>query len=114
MTAKIALFSKLSNFYFDLMPTGKTSRQDRVAKTRLQAQLECADPRGSPGGWSGLELTDTLYSNPFLQTESYAFEKSTKQAYTFFPFTEVTVQDGIKDKNMTNCSLSSSKPYLIM
>ena len=31
--------------------------QDR---TRPQEHLECANPRGSPGGWSGLELTDTL------------------------------------------------------
>ena len=43
---KIALFSKLSNFYFDLRPLG----QDRGAKTRPLGQLECANPRGSPGG----------------------------------------------------------------
>ena len=48
--AKIALFSKLSNFYFDLRPPG----QDRGAKTRPQGQLECANPRGLPGGWSDL------------------------------------------------------------
>ena len=52
-------FSKLSNFYFDLRPPGKTSGQDGGAKTRPQGQLECANPRRSPGGWSGLELTDT-------------------------------------------------------
>ena len=40
--AKITLFSKLSNFYFDLRPPG----QDRGAKTRPQGQLECANPRG--------------------------------------------------------------------
>ena len=48
--AKIALFSKLSNFYFDLRPPGQTPGQDRGAKTRPQGQLECANPRGSPGG----------------------------------------------------------------
>ena len=37
--------------YFDL-------RQNRGAKTRPLGQLKCANPRGSPGGWSGLELTD--------------------------------------------------------
>ena len=51
-----AFFSKLSNVYFDLRPPG----QDRVAKTRSLGQLECANPQGSPGGGSGLELTDTL------------------------------------------------------
>ena len=30
------------------------------AKTRPQGQLECANPRGRSGRWSGLELTDTL------------------------------------------------------
>ena len=62
--SKIALFSKLSNFYFDLRPPpgagpmGRPPGKSRGAKTRL----ECANPRGSPGGggWSGLELTDTL------------------------------------------------------
>ena len=56
-------FSKLSNFNLNLRPRGQTPRQspgqDRGAKTRPQGQLECANPRGSPGGWSGLELTDT-------------------------------------------------------
>ena len=49
------------NYYFDLRPPpppAKTPEQDRGAKTRPQGQLECANPRGSPGGWSGLELTD--------------------------------------------------------
>ena len=54
-----AFFSKFSNFYFDLRPPG----QDRGAKTRPLGQLECANPRGSPGRWSGLELTDTLLCN---------------------------------------------------
>ena len=45
-------FSKLSNFYFDLNPPprGETPGQDRGAKTRPQGQLECVNPRGSPGG----------------------------------------------------------------
>ena len=42
-----AFFSKLSNFYFDVR---QTPGQDRGAKTRPQGQLECANPRGSPGG----------------------------------------------------------------
>ena len=48
-------FSTLSNFYFDFRPPG----QDRGAKTRPQKEIECANPQGSPGGWSGLELTHT-------------------------------------------------------
>ena len=59
-----AFFSKLSNFYFDVRPPGggggQSPGQDRGAKTRPQGQLECANPRGSPGGRSGLELTDAL------------------------------------------------------
>ena len=35
-------------------------RLQNVAKTRPLGQLECANPRGSPGGGlSGLKLTDT-------------------------------------------------------
>ena len=50
-------FFKIIEFYFHLrLPPG----QDRAAKTRSHGQLECANPLGSPGGWSGLELTDTL------------------------------------------------------
>ena len=48
---KIALFSKLSNF--DLF---KTPGEDRGAKTGPQGQLECANPRGSPGGMVRLEI----------------------------------------------------------
>ena len=58
--SKNRTFSKLSNFYFDLRPLEQTPGQDRGAKPRPQGQLECANPRGSSGGWSGLELTDTL------------------------------------------------------
>ena len=47
------------SYYFDLRPPG----QDRGAKTRPLRQLKCANPGGRPGGWSGLELTDTLYLN---------------------------------------------------
>ena len=46
--AKIALFSKLSNLFFDLRPP--TPGQDRGAKTGPLGQLGCANPRGSPGG----------------------------------------------------------------
>ena len=57
----MALLKKLSKFYFDLRPPqGQTPRQDKGAKTQPQGQLECANPWGSPGRWSGLELTDTL------------------------------------------------------
>ena len=53
-------FSKLSNFYFDLRPPGQTPEQtpgqDRGAKTRLQGQLECANPWGSPGGMARLGI----------------------------------------------------------
>ena len=46
-----AFFSKLPNLCFDLRPPpGQTPGQDRGAKTRPQGQLECANPRGSPGG----------------------------------------------------------------
>ena len=47
--AKIALFPKLLNFYFDLRPPV----QDRGAKTRSLGQLQRANPRGSPGGGGG-------------------------------------------------------------
>ena len=46
--AKIGLLKKLSNFYFDLRRPGKTEER----KTRPLGQLECANPRGSPGGGS--------------------------------------------------------------
>ena len=62
-----AFFSKLSNFYFDLRPPGQTPGQDRGAKTRPLGQLECANPGGRPGGWSGLELTDTLLCNQKIE-----------------------------------------------
>ena len=49
LLAKIALFSKLSNFFYDFRPP----EQDKGVKTRPQGQLECANPRGSPGGGGG-------------------------------------------------------------
>ena len=60
-----AFFSKLSNFYFDLRSLpGQISGQDRGAKSRPQGQLECCQSPGvfwwGGGGWSGLELTDTV------------------------------------------------------
>ena len=46
--------SKLSNSYFDLQPPGTTPGQipgqEGGAKTQPQGRLECANPRGSPGG----------------------------------------------------------------
>ena len=55
LLTKIALFSKLSNFYFDLRPRGLTPGQDRGAKTRTQGQLECANPRGGGGVGLGID-----------------------------------------------------------
>ena len=49
-----AIFSKLSNVYFDLTPPGQIPEQDRGAKTRPQGQLACANPRGCPGGGGGM------------------------------------------------------------
>ena len=40
-------------------PRGAIPGQDREAKIRSQGHLECANPWRSPGGWSGMELTDT-------------------------------------------------------
>ena len=49
-----AFFQNYRTFYFDLRPprqiSWQTPGQDRGAKTRPQGQLECANPRGSPGG----------------------------------------------------------------
>ena len=53
LLAKIALFRNYQTFSLIL-------EQDKGVKTRPQGQLECANPRGSPGRWSGLELTDAL------------------------------------------------------
>ena len=66
LLAKILLFFR--NYRaFSLIkdpPGGQTPGQDKGAKTRPQGQLECANPRGSPGGgWSGLELTGALSKN---------------------------------------------------
>ena len=52
---KNRVFSKFSNFYFDLRPPG----QDRGAKTRPEATKMCETPGVARGGGSGLELTDT-------------------------------------------------------
>ena len=61
--AKIALFSKLSNFYFHLRPLGQTPGQDRGAKTRPQGATKMCESPGvaQRGGWLGLELTYALY-----------------------------------------------------
>ena len=50
-----AIFSKLSNFSFDLRPPqGQTPGQDRGAKTRPQGQLECCRiAKGRLGGGGG-------------------------------------------------------------
>ena len=64
--AKIALFSKLSNFYFDLRPPGADPRaKQRSENPTPGATRMCESPRvARGGGWSGLELTDTLYDCP--------------------------------------------------
>ena len=75
-------FSQLSNVHFDLRPNPRANlSEDRGAKTRIQGQLECANLWGSPGGWSGLELTDTLIpENTELnhETTMYCFSDSVK------------------------------------
>ena len=57
LLAKIALISKLSNFFFDLRPRGA---EPRARQRSENPTTECANPRRSPGRWSGLELTDAL------------------------------------------------------
>ena len=46
--SETALFFKIIKLLFDLILPGSDLRQDRGAKTRLQGQLECANPLGSP------------------------------------------------------------------
>ena len=70
---KIALFSKLSNFYFDLRPPGKPLGRPPgkpLGRPPGKTEERKPNPRGNknvrilggrPGGWSGLELTDTLH-----------------------------------------------------
>ena len=77
--AKIVLFSKLSNFYFDLRlphsrPTGKTGKR----KPNPRGSLECANSLGSPGGgrWSGLEFIhnpETLMDSANACLEDFLF-----------------------------------------
>ena len=64
-----ALFSKLSNFYVDLRPLGQTPGQIPGANPQARQRSEnptpgatrmCESPGVTQGGWSGLELTDTL------------------------------------------------------
>ena len=59
-----AYFSKLSNFYFASRPPRANSLADPRARQRSEnptpgAIRMCESP-GVAGGWSGLELTDTL------------------------------------------------------
>ena len=57
--AKIALFAKLSNFFFDFRPPRTAPRARQRSKYPTTGAT-----RMSPGvareGWSGLELTDAL------------------------------------------------------
>ena len=65
--ATIALFfSTLSNFYFDLRPPRQTHGTDPRARQRSEnptpgATRMCKSPGVARGGWSGLELADTLF-----------------------------------------------------
>ena len=54
-----AFFQNYRTFTLRPPPREQTPGQDRGAKTRPQEQLKCANPLGSSGGWSGLELSDT-------------------------------------------------------
>ena len=45
-----AFFQNYRTFTLIYDPRGLTPGQDRGAKTRPQGQLECANPRGLPGG----------------------------------------------------------------
>ena len=59
--AKIALFLKLSNFYFKTPPGANPWARQRSENPTPVATRMCESPgvaRG--GGWSGLGLTDTL------------------------------------------------------
>ena len=53
-----AIFFKLSNFCFDLRPPGKPPGKRGGENPTPGATGMCETP-GVPGGWSGLELTDT-------------------------------------------------------
>ena len=57
--SKNRAFFKIIELLLRFKTPGQTPGQDRGAKTRPLGQLECVNSRGSPGGWSGLELTDT-------------------------------------------------------
>ena len=48
--AKIALFSKLSNIYFDLRPPRADPQARQRSENPTPRELECGNPRGSPGG----------------------------------------------------------------
>ena len=53
--------SKLSNFYFDLRPPGADPRaRQRSENPTPGATRMCESPGVARGGWSGLELADTL------------------------------------------------------
>ena len=54
-------FFKIIELYFDLRPPGQTRARQRSENPTPRASRMCESPgvaRG--GGWSGLELTDTL------------------------------------------------------
>ena len=59
-------FFKLSNFYFDLRPPspppphGDPRARQRSENWTPGATRMCESPEVARGGWSGLELTDTL------------------------------------------------------
>ena len=57
--AKIALFSKLSNFYSDLRPPRANPRQTHgqdKSENPTPGELECVNPQQSPWGGGGGEV----------------------------------------------------------
>ena len=54
-------FSKLSNFYFDLRPPEADPRTRQSSENPTPGATRMCESSGvARGGWSGLELTDTL------------------------------------------------------
>ena len=73
--SKNLAFSKFSNFYFDLRPPGANPQTDPRAGQRSEnpipgATRMCKSPGVAREGWSGLELTDTLFDMGFLNSQS--------------------------------------------
>ena len=92
--AKIVLFSKLSNFYFDLRPPPPPWEDPRARQK--SENLTPGAPRTYespwvPGGWSGFELTDTLYPSligileKFISVSKQSLSMQTIAMYARYP-----------------------------